>query len=146
LAKWHKIKKAQQAKQAGQDGISPRQMKRMMRGKGMPKGMNIEEWPDVEKIVFHFPDRELTIIPENVTKMVMPQGDVYQILGKSEVAGPEESVDEGVEEPTTTEISPMDAQLVSQQAGVSIEEATEALKAADGNIARAIIQLKQSLG
>lgn len=144
--KWHKIKKAQQAQKAGQDGLSGRQMKRMMRGKGMPKGMNIQELPDVEKIVLHFPDRQETIIPESVTKMIIPQGDLYQILGKSEGVAPEAGESETPEEPAAPEISPMDAQLVAQQAGVSVEEAMEALKSVDGNIARAIIQLKQGMG
>ncbi|MHA1143378.1 MAG: nascent polypeptide-associated complex protein [Candidatus Helarchaeota archaeon] len=147
MTKWQKIKKMQQQQKAGKQGMggmSNRQMKRMMRGKGgMPKGMDIEEFPDVEKVVLHLPDREITIIPENVTKMVLPQGDLFQILGKTEENLEEET---GLSETSDeTAISQRDIELVAQQAGVSPEEALEALTKADGNIARAILQLKQSI-
>lgn len=38
-----------------------------------------------------------------------------------------------------------DARLVSEQAGVSLDEARVALKAADGDLAKAIVELKKKI-
>ncbi len=103
--------------------VDPRQMKKLMQG--------MKEL-DAKEVIIRLADRELVIENPQVIKISMMGQETYQIIGKAqerEIA--EDEGDEG------------DAEMVAAQAGVPIEDAREALKASGGDIADAIIRLKE---
>ncbi len=143
MAKWHKIKKAQQ--KGGSS--SPKGMKRMMKKLQKQGQMDFEEIEGVEEVIIRTSEKEIVIPQAQVTRLDIPgQGEVFQVVGqgversKAE-RGTEPAEDEIIEE---IEISPEDAQLVAQQAGVSLEEGMAALRETKGDLAKAILYLKQS--
>lgn len=127
-----KVKKVKSKKRSME-----RQMRRM--------GVDFQQLDDVTEVLIRFPDKEL-ILPEPQVLLMKAQGDdVYQIVGQSEERGLTAST---AAEEATTLASPQsfteeDVQLVASQANVSDEDAREALRAADGNLAKAIITLTQ---
>ncbi len=127
-----KVKKVKSKKRSME-----RQMRRM--------GVDFQQLDDVTEVLIRFPDKEL-ILPEPQVLLMKAQGDdVYQIVGQSEERGLTAST---AAEEATTLTSPQsfteeDVQLVASQANVSDEDAREALRAADGNLAKAIITLTQ---
>ncbi|MHA1377236.1 MAG: NAC domain-containing protein [Candidatus Helarchaeota archaeon] len=139
---------------AQKEGSSSKSMKKMMRRMGK-QGMNMEEIENVQKVVIFTADDKIIInSPESVHKMMLPQGEVYQILGASskEALSTEEmnaieteEIEEPIQEEKTSEFKPpmADIQLVAQQAGVTPGEAENALIQTNGNLARAIILLRQ---
>jgi len=103
--------------------MDPRQMKKLMQG--------MKEI-DAKEVIIRLADKELFIENPKVVKISMMGQETYQIIGKAqerEIAG--EEPDDG------------DAEMVAAQAGVPIEDAREALKASGGDIADAIIRLKE---
>jgi len=144
MAKWQKLKKMQQ--KAGKSG--PKDMKRMMRKLSKQGQMDFEELENVEEVIIKQADKEIVIEKPQVTRLQMPgQGEVFQVVG----AGAERSkttAEEGEAEEVASseeiEVSPEDAQLVASQAGVSLEEGIAALKQSGGDLAKAILFLKQS--
>ncbi|MHA1301576.1 MAG: nascent polypeptide-associated complex protein [Candidatus Helarchaeota archaeon] len=151
MPKWQKLQKQLKAQK---EGSSSKSMKRMMRKMGK-QGMNVEEIANVQKVVIYTSDDKIVINqPESVTKMLLPQGEVFQILGASakEELDADEIKEIGAEEtkePITIEANsefkpPMaDIQMVAQQAGVTPDEAESALVQTKGNLAKAIILLRQ---
>ena len=124
-------------KSAGQ--YSPKQLKKMMRRGGMPGDMNLNEIENVNKVIIYTDTEEIVIeSPQSVTQMFLPQGEVFQIMGTSTKTSSGGAPSQKPE----VQISVADIQMVSQQAGVTPEEAEKALKEADGNIAKAILALK----
>ena len=146
MTKWHKLKKAQQAKKKGQDGYSPKQLKKMMKRGGMGgDGLDFNEIENVQKVVIYTDTEKLVLDnPENVTQMFLPQGEVFQIMGASTKVplGDDEAV--VIEKPPEpkVEISMADIQMVAQQTGSTPEDAEKALIENEGNIAKAIMSLK----
>ena len=130
----------QRKKQAG-----PQDMKKMMRKMKKQGQMDFDEVQNVEVVIIRTADKEIVIPEAQVTKLMIPgQGEMYQIIGESTehskgAGGPEIKEEET---PIEMEVSPEDAQLVAGQAGVSIEEATAALKQTEGDLAKAILLLK----
>lgn len=111
--------------------INPREARRMMQR----MGMGLEEMPGVTKVTFSLKGKNLVISDPQVTIMKMSGETMYQVVG--------EAVEERVESPEMkVEISDEDAQLVSAQAGVSIEVARKALETSNGDLAQAIMMLK----
>ncbi|MFX0132657.1 MAG: nascent polypeptide-associated complex protein [Candidatus Hodarchaeota archaeon] len=151
MPKWQKLQKQLKAQK---EGSSSKSMKRMMKKMGK-QGMNMNEIENVEKVVIYTIDNKIVIDnPENVTKMLLQQGEVYQIVGNGveqtlEGREIEKETDSISEEPIEVEevqgYKPPsgDIQLVAQQAGVTLEEAEDALIESKGNLAKAIIILKQ---
>ncbi|MFX1295387.1 MAG: nascent polypeptide-associated complex protein [Promethearchaeota archaeon] len=142
MAKWHKIKKAQ--KKGGKS--SPRDMKKMMRKLSKQGQMDLDEIENVEEVIIRTVENEIVIEGPQVTRIEIPgQGEVFQVVGKgierSKIS--EEKKTEEVQTTEEIEVSPEDAQLVAQQAGVSIEEGIAALKQTNGDLAKAILFLKQ---
>ncbi|MFX1319452.1 MAG: nascent polypeptide-associated complex protein [Promethearchaeota archaeon] len=127
-----KVKKVKSKKRSME-----RQMRRM--------GVDFQQLEDVTEVLIRFPDRELVIPEAQVIKMQAQEDDVFQIVGKSEErnltisAGPEE----GAPATTAQTFTEEDVQLVASQANVSEDEAREALRGAEGNLARAIIALTE---
>jgi len=143
MAKWHKLKKMQQ--KTGQS--SPKDMKRAMKKLSKQGNMDFEELENVEEVIIRQAEKEIVIERPQVTKIQMPgQGEVFQVIGtgteRSKTA--EEGQHEIVPSVQEVEVSPEDAQLVASQAGVSIEEGIAALKETGGDLAKAILFLKQS--
>jgi len=126
---------------------SPKDMKRVMKKLSKQGQMDFEELENVEEVVIRQAEKEIIIEKPQVTKLQMPgQGEVFQIIGtgieRSKLA--EEVQPEAATSVKEIEISPEDAQLVASQAGVSIEEGIVALKETGGDLAKAILFLKQS--
>ncbi len=142
MSKWHKLKKAQQ--RSGKK--SPKDMKKAMRKLSKQGQMDFDEIQDVQQVIIRTAEKDIVIEAPQVTKMQIPgQGEIFQVVGEGVTQDrAEDAVVEKEEkgEPEI-EISPEDAQLVAQQAGVSIEEGMAALKQSEGDLAKAILMLKQ---
>lgn len=152
MPKWQQLKKQLQTQK---EGTQPQSMKRMMRRMTKQGNLNMNEIENVEKVIIYTYDKKIIINePENVTKMLLPQGEVFQIVGQGleedlETEEKETVIKEDIEETSQAEeitgfIPPIgDIQLVSQQAGVTPEEAESALRETKGNLAKAIMMLRQ---
>ena len=112
-----------------------RQMKRM--------GMKVDQIDDVETVTIKTPTRIITIPQPQVSLMSMGGQQIFQVVGSFEEEAVQPSTETDVEEVSKpVEIKPEDIQLVAQQAGVPLEQAEQALKDANGDLARAILSLK----
>lgn len=143
MAKWHKIKKMQQKKKKS----SPKDMKRVMRKMQKQGQMDFDEIQNVEEVIIRTAEKDIVIESAQVTKLMIPgQGEMYQIIGEgaNRPKAAEKGEAEDATAPIEVEVSQEDAQLVAGQAGVSIEEAMAALKQTQGDLAKAILFIKQS--
>lgn len=128
-----KVKKVKSKKRSME-----RQMRRM--------GVDFQQLENVSEVLIRFPDREI-VLPEPQVLMMQAQGDnIYQIVGQAEERSLTVSTDmeEGTPAASVQAFTEEDVQLVATQANVSEEEAREALRAAEGNLAKAIITLTES--
>lgn len=108
--------------------ISPREQERMMQR----MGMQVQQLDDVTRVIMETPSRRIVIDDPEVATVTVQGQTIYQVGGgsvKEEVVSGQASVD--------------DAKLVASQAGVSQEEAAEALRQSGGDLAQAIVLLKQ---
>lgn len=112
--------------------MDSRRARRMMKS----LGMNMEEFPDVVRVILQAADREIVIEEPAVTAIDVKGQKVFQVTGgrvsERTVAGVTPEVREVPEE---------DVQLVAQQAGVSLDKARAALKESQGDLAKAILLL-----
>ncbi|HEX9197446.1 MAG TPA: nascent polypeptide-associated complex protein [Candidatus Bathyarchaeia archaeon] len=108
--------------------INPREANRMMQR----MGMQVKQIDDVTRVVIESGSKKI-IIDEPEVAIVTVQGQtVYQVGGgRTREEGP------------ASISSEEDAKLVAAQAGVSAEEAANALRQSGGDLAQAIILLKQ---
>jgi nascent polypeptide-associated complex subunit alpha len=104
--------------------INPKQMERMMKQMGI-QATDIE----AEEVVIKTPDKEIVISNPQVSKVKAMGQETFQITGD-------------VSERSREEISEEDAEMVAEQAGVSLEEAKEMLEETK-DIAEAIVRLKK---
>lgn len=127
-----KVKKVKSKKRAME-----RQMRRM--------GVDFQQLDAVTEVLIRFPDRELVLTQPQVVTMQGQGDNIYQIIGQAEERSLTVSseAEEGAPPAVTATFSEEDVQLVATQANVSEEEARTALRAADGNLARAIIALTE---
>lgn len=109
-------------------GMNSRQAQQMMKKMGIK-----QEDIDAEKVIIICKDKRIIIDNPSIQKINMMGQKNYQISG--------EEYEESLE--TTPEINEDDIKTVSEQAGVSEKEAKQALEDSDGNIAEAIMNLKQ---
>jgi nascent polypeptide-associated complex subunit alpha len=110
--------------------MNPRQMKKMMR----QMGMKMEEL-DATRVTITLTDgRDLIIEDPNVSKVTAMGQVTYQIVGEERIV---ES------EPEPLEISEDDIKLVMAQTGAGEGDARRALEEAEGDLAGAIMKLKQ---
>jgi nascent polypeptide-associated complex subunit alpha len=108
--------------------MNPREANRMM----AKMGMQVQQVEDVTRVVIESASKKI-IIDEPEVAIVSVQGQkVYQVGGGR-------SREELPAAPTSQD----DTKLVAAQAGVSLEEATSALRQSNGDLAQAIILLKQ---
>jgi nascent polypeptide-associated complex subunit alpha len=109
-------------------GVNPRQLKAMMRQMGMS-----QEDLDATQVIIKTPTKEYIFSNPQVQKIVMQGQTTFQLMG--DYVEQEASVEVSINED--------DIEMVSSQAGVSKEEAKEALEKNNGDIAQAIVSLTQ---
>ena len=106
--------------------INPRQMEKMMRQMGMS-----QQPIEADEVVIKKTDgNEIIISNPDVQKVKMMGQETFQITGN-------------IEERESAKFGDEDVEMVSEQAGVSKEEATKALEEF-GDIAEAILNLKKT--
>ncbi len=105
--------------------MNPAKVKQMMK----QMGINITEINDVEQVIIRTVDRDIVFNDANVSIMNAQGVDTYQVVGP-----PEEVARE-------LEIPDDDIRLVAEQTGVSEDQARDALKNANGDLAEAIMAL-----
>lgn len=113
--------------------IDSRRARRMMKS----MGLNMEEFPDVKRVILQASDREIVVEEPAVTMIDVKGQKVFQVTG-GRVS--ERSLREVAPTPMP-EVPDEDVQLVAQQAGVSLDKARAALKESQGDLAKAILLL-----
>lgn len=100
-------------------------------------GMKMDEIPDVSSVIIKTASKEIVIDEPSVTAINIQGQTMYQIAGGR--------VSETQPQDPSTVSPPADAdvQLVAQQTGRTEEEAREALSESGGDLAKAILSLKQ---
>lgn len=106
-------------------GMNPAKMQGMMKKMGISQ----TQLP-VKKVIFEMADGNLVIEDPSVIRIMMQGQESYQVTG--------EAVEESAEA-----FSEEDVEMVVSQTGKAIKEVKEALENADGDIAEAIIALKE---
>jgi nascent polypeptide-associated complex subunit alpha len=114
-------------------GLSGREALRLMQ----KMGVEIEELNNVEKVEIKMGEKKIIIENPKVAAIKLQGQTMYQIIGNEikEIKIEEQKIKETVLEE--------DVKLVAEQAGVSFEEAKKALEAAGGDLAQAILSLKE---
>lgn len=111
----------------GGGGFNPQQLQKMMK----QFGIDVSEIEDVERVVIEASDKEIVIEPADVSIMDAKGQRTWQVTGEAT----EHERDTGPDEE--------DVELVMEQAGVDRDAAVEALDAADGEPAQAIMDLSE---
>jgi len=96
-------------------------------------GVKFEEVADAHQVIIKTADKEIVIDNPDVTIMEIKGEKMFQIAG---------TISEKTVE-TKRDIPDADAQLVAQQTNVSLDEAKKALEQTDGDLAKAILLLRQ---
>ena len=109
-------------------GINPRQMRQAMKKMGIQ-----QEDLEAKEVIIKFENKEFVFPNPSVAKVNMMGQETFQITGDYE----ERSLNQ------EAEISEDDIKTVMEQADVSREEAKTALEECDGDIAEAILKLKE---
>ncbi|WP_096391051.1 nascent polypeptide-associated complex protein [Halopenitus persicus] len=132
----------------GGGGMNPRKMKQMMK----QMGIDVTEL-DVEEVVIRTDEEDLVFDAPQVTKMDAQGQETYQVVGEPESvesgtggsgAGSAAELAAGDDEPggSGVAIPEDDVMIVAERAGVSEEDAIEALEAEEGDLAAAIARLE----
>jgi nascent polypeptide-associated complex subunit alpha len=107
--------------------VNPREANRMMQR----MGMQVQQLDEVTKVIMESPTKRIVIDNPEVATVTVQGQTIYQVGGGTVR---EEGIGGGSED---------DVKLVASQSGVSTEEATNALRQSGGDLAQAIILLKQ---
>jgi nascent polypeptide-associated complex subunit alpha len=99
-------------------------------------GMQVNEIEGAREVVIITNDKRIIIEEPSVSAITLQGQQVYQVTGGKQREEPLVKPEVASED---------DARLVSEQAGVSLDEARVALKAADGDLAKAIVELKKKI-
>ena len=116
--------------------LSPRELRRAQERMLKNLGLDVEEMGQAEEATIKFQDRTLTIKGPSVFVLKTGGERVVQLVGGEVVeakAGEEVTAYTPIDE---------DVLLVASQAGVSEEEARQALVEAGGDLAKAILSLR----
>lgn len=105
--------------------MNPAKVKQMMK----QMGINITDVDDVEQVIIRTATKDIVFNDANVSIMNAQGVDTYQIVGTPEDVARE------------LQIPNDDVRLVAEQTGVSEDQAREALKDANGDLAEAILSL-----
>ncbi|MFX1308567.1 MAG: nascent polypeptide-associated complex protein [Promethearchaeota archaeon] len=124
---------------------------RQMRRKMSQQGIDMEQ-VDATRVVIEGAEKTLIIDQPEVFRMKQAGQEIYQVIGQGEEVSPESFAiesGESYEEIKQTEESEMkptisenDIMLVATQANVDKKEAESVLKECNGDIAKAILYLK----
>ena len=106
--------------------INPRQMQAMMK----QMGIQTEDLP-AKRVIIETAEKRIVIEPASVNCMIVQGQKTYTVNGTERI------------EKLELEVSEEDIQMVAEQAQVSEEEAEEALKECNGDIAEAILKSKK---
>ncbi len=109
-------------------GMNPRMMKQAMKKMGIQQ---VEV--DATQVIIKCPDKQIIIHNPQVSKVNAMGQQTYQIVGEEE----EQSLE------TMPDLSDEDINTVMDQANCSKEEAEKAIMDAEGDLAAAIIKLKE---
>jgi len=134
-------------KREGPQQFGSRQMRRKMQQQGIDM-----DQIDATRVIIEGPEKTLVIEQPEVILMKQMGQEIYQVIGEAKQYTPEEvsiSEKEPSEEVESLEESEMkpkitenDIMLVAAQANVDMKEAESALKDSNGDIAKAILFLK----
>jgi nascent polypeptide-associated complex subunit alpha len=108
-------------------GMNPRDVQRAMKRMGIK-----QEEIDATEVVIKTSDKEIMIQNPQVSKVNMMGQETFQVIGKAE----ERAIS------SEPEISQDDIKTVMQQTGASEEKAREAIMKNNGDLAKAIMELK----
>jgi nascent polypeptide-associated complex subunit alpha len=127
--------------------VNERQMKLMMKR----LGMTTEPIENVEEVIIRTHDQEHVIKDPEVTLLTVQGVRTYQVVGEAQVRPRSASTSSSSGETPATAAGPggppdEDIQLVMEQTGVTRGEAVEALNAAGGAPAEAILSLLSRRG
>ncbi len=115
-------------------GINPKQMQAMMKKMGIAQ-TSIH----ATKVIFKTTDGDLVINNPDVLKVMMQGQETYQVSGHAEYENSnEEEIEEEIEKYTEDDIK-----MVISQTQKDKETVIEALEETNGDIAEAIIKLKE---
>ncbi|NUB90936.1 MULTISPECIES: nascent polypeptide-associated complex protein [Haloterrigena] len=122
----------------GGGGLNPRKMEQMMQ----QMGIDVEDI-DAEEVIIRTDEYDLVFNDAEVTKMDARGEETYQIIGSPEqVESGAAGGSAGADEDAGAAIPDEDVELVATRAGVSEDEAREALEAVDGDLAAAVERLE----
>ena len=107
-------------------GINPKMMKQAMKKMGIK-----QQEIDAEEVIIRTKDKEIIIRNPEVSKVNMMGQETYQITGEEE------------ERERNIEINEEDIKTVMEQANVDEETARKAIEESKGDLAEAILSLKQ---
>ena len=134
-------------KRPGQQQLGSRQMRRKMAS----QGIDMDE-VEAHRVIIEGAEKTLVIEQPEVVLMKQMGQEIYQVIGTASEYSPEEVViaeaedSIGEEKLETTEIKPTitenDIMLVAAQGNVDPKEAEAVLKDCEGDIAKAILFLK----
>ena len=156
-----KRKKMQQSRVKGSSGGkgkggTSRAMRRKLQSQGIDNMENIES----NRVIIKCVDKEIIIENPQVVRLKQQGVTIHQIIGepieRELTYGEEEIITANIEEPINDEtaeeileedgsdltINQQDISLVAAQANVSEQKAKKALEDADGDLARAILNLQ----
>ena len=124
----------------GGGGLDSRKMQQMMK----QMGIDIDEL-DAEEVIIRTADEELVFSNPDVQRMDAQGQETYNIVGSPETRDREggETETESDSDDGDEEIPQEDVEMVVDRAGVSEEEAREALEATDGMPLDAIERLAE---
>ncbi len=108
--------------------MNPREQQRMMQ----KMGLQVQQMDGITRVIMETSTKRIIIDNPEVATVTVQGQTIYQVGGGSVR-----------EEGLVTQPSVDDAKLVASQAGVSLEEASEALRRSGGDLAQAIILLKE---
>jgi len=108
--------------------VNSRRTRRMMKN----MGLNMDEMPDINRVILQGPKREIIIDGAAVTSLNVQGQKMFQIAGGKLV---ENTIEKKLQIPEE------DILLVSQQTGVSMARARIVLEESEGDLAKAILMI-----
>lgn len=138
-------KRPQAVKQRERSQAGSRQMRRRMQQQGIDM-----DQIEATRVIIEGPDKTLIIDQPEVILMKQMGQEIYQVIGDAHEASQGENIineseqDEDLfsQDELKTKITENDVMLVASQANVNIEEARAVLNDCEGDIAKAILFLK----
>ena len=146
---------------SNKSNLSSKSMNRQMRRRMQQQGVDGMEPIEAYRVIIQTEDEDLVIDDPQVIKAKQQGMEVFQVIGSAKKQPASsynadkigenfgtstdseeilEEIDEDID--LNVEITEQDIQLVSMQTGVTPKEAEKALKETNGDLARAIINLK----